>query len=150
MSLYYVSVDAIALTAATAKTVLEIATPSTADIRILEWWMDFDGVTASAVPVKVEMGRFSAAVTTATSITPAKLINTASPASGCTVKHTTSTEGAGTVSDLTINRRISPTTGFHYVAPLGNEMYVALSTFWRMRITAAAGVNVTVGVIWNE
>jgi hypothetical protein len=149
MSLYIASVDAIALVAATAKSVLEIATPSTADIRIVEWWVDFDGVSASAVPVKVEVGRFSAAVTTATTLTPGKYTNTAAPASGNTTKHSTTAEGAGTASDVII-KRISPTSGFHYVAPLGRELYVPVSGFWRMRLTAPAGVNATVGVIWEE
>lgn len=149
MSLYVASVDAVALVAATAKSVLEIATPATMDLRIVEWWVDFDGVSASAVPVKVEVGRFSAAVTTATTITPSKFTNTAAPASVSTTKHSTTAEGAGTATDVII-KRISPTSGFHYVAPLGRELYLPLSGFYRIRLTAAAIVNATVGVIWEE
>jgi hypothetical protein len=149
MGLYFGSVDAVALVAATAKTVLEIATPSTMDLKIVEWWVDFDGVTASAVPVKIEVGRFSAAVTTATSLTPSKYCNSASPASAATVKQGTTVEGAGTASDVII-KRISPTSGFHYVAPLGRELYMPVSTFFRIRLTAAAGVNAAFGAIWEE
>lgn len=146
--IYIVSVDAIALAAATAKTVFEMATPSTDRAQIKEWWVDFDGVSSTAVPVKIEVGRFSAAVTTATSITPSKL-DTADGASACTTKHSTSTEGAGTASDVAIHR-VSPTSGYHYVAPLGNEFVMATSAFYRIRLTAAATVNATFGVIWEE
>lgn len=149
MAIYELSVDAIALTAATAKTVLELGTGAQQRAKIKEWWYEFDGVTASAVPVKVELGRFSAAVTTASTVAGDKY----DPADGTATtvaKHTTTTEGAGTASGTPLCKRCPPTSGFHYVAPPGAEFVLAPSTFWRMRITAAATVNVTVGVIWEE
>jgi len=149
MALYWVSIDAIALTAATAKSVLELGTPTTDRAKIVEWWAEFDGVTAANTPVKVEVGRFSTGVTTATTVTAEK----ADPADGAAAtvaKHTTSTEGAGTVVGMPWNKRIPPTSGFHYVAPLGREVVLAVSTFWRMRLTAAQTVNATVGVVWEE
>lgn len=144
---FFLSVDAIALSAATAKSVLELGSGSANKVWIKEWWVDFDGVTATNAPVKVEVGRFSAAVTTATSASEKMDNNNGAPAT--TAKHSTSTEGAGTADDI-IFRRISPTSGFHYVAPLGGELVLAVSTFWRMRLTAAQTVNATVGVIWEE
>lgn len=147
MSDYFVSVDAIALAAATAKSVLELATDTNVRITIREWWVDFDGVSGANSPVKVEVGRFSAAVTTATSITPEKM-SPGDAASGVTAKHSTSTEGAGTADDVII-RRITPTGWFHYIAPEGHEMRMEVSTFWRMRLTAAQVVNATVGVLWS-
>lgn len=147
MSLYVVTVDALALAAATAKSVLELGTSSAVRIKIKEWWVEFDGVTATAVPVKVEVGRFSAAVTTAT--TASEKFDTADGANATTAKHSTSTEGAGTADDI-IFHRVSPTSGYHYVAPLGGEFVMPVSAFWRMRLTAAAIVNCTVGVIWEE
>lgn len=147
---FMVSVDAIALTAATAKTILEIATPSTGTAIPIEWWVEFDGVTASAVPVKIEVGRFSAAVTTATTITPSKLNYGGNAiASQATVKHTTTTEGAGTASDVEIHR-VSPTSGLYVQYPLGREWSLGASQFWRIRCTAAANVNVTFGIKWEE
>jgi anti-anti-sigma regulatory factor len=44
-ALYFLSVDAVALSAATAKSVLELGTTSAVRARIVEWWVDFDGVT---------------------------------------------------------------------------------------------------------
>jgi len=148
MALYWISVDAVALVGATAKSVLELGVPSTDRAKIVEWWVDFDGTTATNTPVKVEVGRFSAAVTTATTLAGFK-VDPADGTAAITAKHSTSTEGAGTASDV-INRRIPPTSGFHYVAPLGREVVLAVSTFWRMRLTAAQAVNATVGVMWEE
>lgn len=146
--LFVQSVDAVALSAATAKSVMELGVSANSRVRIKEWWVEFDGVTASAVPVKVEEGRFSAAVTTATTLTPAKM-DPGSAAAQAVFKHSTSTEGAGTASDVRIHR-ISPTSGYHYIAPLGQELVLAVSTFWRVRLTAAAAVNATFGLIFEE
>jgi hypothetical protein len=146
---YELSVDAIALSAATIKSVLELATPAGQRARICEFWVEFDGVSASAVPVKCEFGRYSAAVTTATTVAGDKY----DPADGTAVviaKHSTSTEGAGTAVGTPLVHRIPPTSGYHYVSPPGSELILAVSTFWRMRLTAAAVVNATVGVIWEE
>src|SRR5512139_2744495 len=143
------SVDAVALTAATAKSVLELGTSASCRIWIKEWWVEFDGVTASNTPVKVECGRFSAAVTTATTFTAGKF-DAADGTAATTAKHSTSTEGAGTIDNGSVIHRIPPTSGYHYVAPLGQELVVPVSGFWRMRLTAAQNVNATVGVVWFE
>lgn len=145
-----VSVDGIALVAATAKTILEIATGTTGYMVPLLWWVEFDGVSSTNTPVKVEVGRFSAAVTTATTITPYR-INDGGRAivSQCTVKHSTSTEGAGTASDVEIHR-VPPTGGLPWPENLGQEWVQGVSGFWRIRCTAAQAVNVTFGIRWAE
>lgn len=150
MALYVVTVDAIALAAATAKTIFEIGTPSTDRAKIKEWWVDFDGVSAAAIPGKVEVQRASAAVTTATTLAGDKY-DAADGAATAVTKHTTTTEGAGT---LTAGsgwlKRIHPQTGFHYQAPLGEELIIPVSAFFRIRCTFAAIVNVTFGFVWEE
>jgi hypothetical protein len=148
MALYFVSADAMALTAATAKSVFELGSSATDRCKIKEWWVEFDGVNAANTPVKVEVGRFSAAVTTATGATASKYDAADGTASG-TAKTNTTVEGAGTASDVFIHR-IPPTSGIYVQYPLGQELVVAVSTFFRVRCTAAAGVNVTVGVTWEE
>lgn len=148
--IYSVSVDGIALVAATAKTILEIATPATTGMVPLLWWVEFDGTTSSAVPVKVEIGRFSAAVTTATTVTPVRVNDgNRALASQSTVKHSTSTEGAGTATDVEIHR-VPPTSGLIMSENLGTEWVQGASGFWRIRCTAAAAVNATFGIRWTE
>jgi hypothetical protein len=150
MALYVVTVDAVALAAATAKTIFEIGTAATDRAKIVEWWVDFDGVTSNAVPVKVEAQRASAGVTTATTLAGDKL-DGGDGAASATTKHSTTTEGAGT---LTAGsgwlKRVHPQGGFHYQAPLGREVVIPLSAFFRIRCTAAAIVNATFGFIWEE
>jgi hypothetical protein len=149
MTYYVMSVDAVALTGGAAKSVLELGTSATCRIWIKEWWVEFDGVTAANTPVKVEAGRFSAGVTTATTFTAGKF-DAADGTPDTTAKHTTSTEGAGTIDAGSVIHRIPPTSGYHYVAPLGQELVLGVSSFWRMRLTAAQAVNATVGVLWFE
>lgn len=149
MTYYVMSVDAVALAAGTAKSVLELSSASTTRILIKEWWVEFDGVTSTAVPVKVEAGRFSAAVTTASAFTAGKF-DAADGTPDTTAKHTTSTEGAGTIDAGAVIHRVPPTSGYHYIAPLGQELTIAVSSFWRLRLTAAAIVNATCGVVWCE
>jgi hypothetical protein len=150
MPTFSTSTDAIALVAATAKSILEIATPASTGALIIGWWCEFDGVTASNVPVKLEVGRFSAAVTTATTATPSKMgYGQNALASQATVKNSTTAEGAGTFVDGEIHR-IPPTSGIYIQYPLGREWSLPASSFWRIRCTAAAGVNVTFGIQWAE
>lgn len=146
--IYSITVDAIALSAATAKTALELGTSSTDRAKLLAWWVEFDGASSSAVPVKVEAQRASAAVTTATTLTAEKN-DTAAPAASVTSKHSTSTEGAGTLSGGEIHR-VHPQGGFFREYVMGRELYIPVSAFWRLRLTAAATVNATVGAIWEE
>ena len=144
MAIYEFTIDGLALVAATPKTVLEIASGATDRVKIVSWWVEFDGATSTAVPVKVEVGRFSAVVTTATTITELKL-DPAEGAPAAVVKHSTTTEGAGTPETGIETHRIHPQGGMFVQAPLGREKVLAVSTFWRIRCTAAAGVNVTAG-----
>lgn len=149
MALYSIHIDALALVAATAKTVIELATSAANRAKVKEWWIDFDGVTATAIPVKCEIQRFSAAVTTATALAGDPLQG--EPAAESTAKHSTTVEGAGTATAGSgWIKRIPPTSGFHYIAVEGRELLLPVSAFARIRCTAAAGVNVTAGLVWEE
>jgi hypothetical protein len=144
------SVDQVALSANTAKTIAEIRTPTTTGIVPLSWWVEFDGTSSAATPVKVEIGRFSAAVTTITSFTPSKVnYGNNSLASQCTVGYNCTSEGAGSASDVEIHR-IPATSGLIWQESLGMEWTLGASAFWRIRCTAPAAVNATFGVRWTE
>lgn len=144
------SQDGIALVAATAKTILEIATSATGYMVPLLWWVEFDGTSSANTPVKVEIGRFSAAVTTATAITPYRINDGGrAVASTCTVKHSATVEGAGTATDAEIHR-VTPTSGLIWTESLGQEWVLGASAFWRIRCTAAQAVSVAFGCRWVE
>ena len=151
MALYSMSVDGIALVAATAKSIAELATGAADRARVVEWSVTFDGTSASAVPVKVEVGRFSAAVTTATTYSGGPGKNDAADGTaGVTAKHSTTVEGAGTADGSVEIYRVPPTGGFVMQYPLGREPVIGVSSFYRIRCTAPAGVNATFTLKWEE
>lgn len=150
MALYKQRFVDIALAAGVAKSVLELATAAQQKAKIVEVCVSFDGVTPANTPVKVEYGRFSLAVTTASAGAAGKLDDSGSGNASITPKFNTTVEGAGAIDDDASVIRVPPTGGFLYQAPLGREEAVGLSGFWRMRLTAAQIVNASGWVIWEE
>ncbi len=148
MALYSLTVNNVALAGATAKTLIELATPATDRAKIVQWWCEFDGTSATAVPVKIEVQRASAAVTTATTLAGEKN-DTADGTAAVIAKHSTTVEGTGTLNGGEIH--VVPPTGGIFIQYLpGRELILPVSAFWRLRATAPAGVNATFGVIWEE
>jgi hypothetical protein len=125
-----------------------LATPANCRARLVQWWVEFDGTNASAVPVDVEFQRASAAVTTATTLA-GNAMDLAEGASLIVTKHSTTVEGAGTLSGGETHR-VHPTSGLLMQYPLGREWVVPVNAFWRLRATAAAAVNATCGIQWEE
>ena len=148
--IFSISVDQTALTANTARTLVEVMTVAATGIIPVEWWVEFDGVTASATPVLVEVGIFSAQTTTGTATTPnlwsggERMIGSA-----CTCRTLITSEGSGTPS-IVDRHRIPPTSGLLYQVPLGLELAVGATQSFRIRATAAAACNATSGIKWSE
>lgn len=153
MALYTFSIDNVALVASTAKTVIELGTTANTRAKIIEWWVEAIGTKVNAEPIKIEVGRFSAAVTTATTGT-ASQDEPSDPPPDTVVKHSTTVEGAGSAESGIEIRRLHPqsrTTAARFSqALIGREYVLTVSTFWRIRVTAGEAVNVTVGVRWEE
>lgn len=143
---YRITVDAVALAAATAKTVLELATPSTRQAKIRRWWVNFDGVSASAVPGRVQLLRKTATIT-GTALTP-RPKDPGIPAALCTAKHTATAEG--TDGNIDEEHRVPPTSGYDYTYALGEEPILQVSEFIAIKCTFAAAVNVTAGIEFEE
>ena len=128
------------------KSLLEIAAPTNKAIKLIRWWIEFDGVTASAVPVLVQITAHTTTMT-GTALTLVKNKDTDITTIRSTAKHTSTSENAGTVTQLE-RHRIHPTSGFSYEYPQDREHEV--STFLRMRVTADATVNATCGIVVEE
>lgn len=141
---------AIALSAATAKTILNVINASNSLVRITEIGVFFDGVTSSAVPVLVELCRSTQA--------------TAGTSSSATIKQT---RGAARTVQATgaYNYTAEPTVlTFHrqwlvpafmgsliVQFPLGREPeQVASANGLAVRVTAPATVNVRGYVEFEE
>lgn len=148
----------VALVAATAKTVLQVATPSTTDILILGWSVSFDGASGTAVPVICQLVDTDVAASGLTSLTPDLYGNSQQPASLCVggaalTGHgggVTPTEGTITNAVALDQQHVHPQAGYGVFWPEGVRRRVAPSRFLRLRCQAPAGVNVIPEIYWAE
>lgn len=141
-------------TGSAIKTLLQIATPSTAEIKVIEWGISFDG-SAAATPIKVELLETDVAATGGTSLTPTKWGNPNGPVSLCVggtgaTNFSPSAEGSITAARIGDVQLIAPTNQYVKQFPLGREFMVGISKFLRIRVTAAATVNCYAYIIWEE
>jgi len=165
MALYFTANGAMpttaALTAVTTgtaiKTMLQIATPSTQAIKVVEWGISFDG-SAAAAPIKCELvdtGAINATVTAHVAAGVQPYDNASNPASSMTLGtaatgYTSSAEGTITVTRYGDLQYIAPTNQYVKQWPLGREFHVGVSRFLRVRVTAAAAVNCYCYIIFEE
>jgi len=135
---------AVALVAATAKTIIGAKAHANSGLQLKGWEVAFDGVTASAVPVLVEICYCTWATnspgTNSTSTTPRQKYGRALTA-GFTSGKTWTTEPTA----LTVMKELllSPNGGviaFQY--PLGTEPDCALAEGFAIRCNAPANVSV--------
>ena len=147
----------VALTAATTKTVLQLATPSTTDIRVLGWGVSFDAA-AAAQPGWCQLIVLSYAATV-TAMSPENWGNTLSPASLC-VSGTTASgynasgEGTPGTADAELDaQHVYPQSGYGVWfpdSPAGNQSRVAPSRFVRIRCKFPGAVNVLPWIVYGE
>lgn len=135
---------AVALSAATAKTVIGVKAHANSGLQVVGYKVEFDGVTASAVPVLVELGYCTWATnspgTNSTSTTPRQRSGRVLTA-GFTSGKTWTTEP--TVITVGHDFILTPNGGVVlYDFPLGTEPDSALAEGWVLRCTAPATVNV--------
>ena len=135
-----------ALTAATAKTMIEVTTTANVPCEWISCEIMFDGVTATAVPVKVDFCTY-AATGTGTAYTP-KRLGQAVGTSQSTVKVNDTVEP--TTPTLLFSWLVPPTSGIWYQWPLGRELFQNVSTVQGIRLTAPAGVNAVVNLTIEE
>lgn len=142
---------AVALTAATAKSILGVKAHANSGVDLKKFRVAFDGVTASAVPVLIELCYSTFATnspgTASTSVTPAQAYGRVL-AVGATAAKTWTTEP--TVLTVVEEFLLTPNGGvIFYDWPLGDTPDSALAEGFVIRCTAPATVNVR-GSIWWE
>lgn len=135
------------------KTLLQVATPATTNLTVVEWGISFDGSIA-ATPIKCELLQTDVAATV-TSLTPTIWGDPNSVASLCVggtsaTGYTGTAEGTITATRMFDVQLISPTNQYWKQFPLGREPEVPASKFLRIRVTAAATVNAYAYIIWEE
>lgn len=141
MDCYEASAQDVALSGGTAKTVLQLTTPSTIRARLSMIEISFDGVTAGNTPVLVQL-LYQTTAGTGTSLTPTP-VDSAAPASLVTAAKDFSAEpSAGTVLRPW---RITPYGGlWDYPWPENERPYIAISSRLALKLTAASSQPVNV------
>jgi hypothetical protein len=141
-------------TGAAIKTLLQVATPTTTPITIVEWGISFDG-SAAATPGIVELLQTDVAASGGTSLTPTLFDDPWAPPSLCIggaalTCFSPTTEGSITTVRTFDMQQIAPTNQYIKQFPLGREPQVPISKFLRIRVKFPATVNAICYVIWVE
>lgn len=130
----------VALSAATAKTILSVINAANALIRITELGVSFDGTSATAEPVTIELcSSTQATAGTTTSQSPVQLYGATR-----TVQATGARNYTAEPTVLTVIKRwlVHPQTGIEMQFPLGREPeQVVTADAICLRCTAPAAVN---------
>jgi hypothetical protein len=144
-------------TGTSIKTMLQVQTPSTQAIRVVAWSVSFSG-TAAGTPVVcelVETGSVAATVTAHVAAGVQPYSNASAPASLVTLGttatgYTSTSEGTVTATRTGDVQQVAPTNQYTFVWPLAREFYVPAGRNLRIRVTAAAAVNMLCSLIWDE
>ncbi|WP_239404645.1 hypothetical protein [Frankia sp. Cj3] len=145
---------AVALSAATAKTILFVTATANFGMDLKKFRVGFDGVTASAVPVLVELC-YNTAATNSTAGTNNTTVGTPNQVYGRSIT-AGFTGGYSCTSEPTVLTAIdrwtlTPNGGLViYDFPLGDTPDAAVSNGFALRCTAPAAVNVNATMWWER
>jgi hypothetical protein len=148
---YTVNTGTVALVAATAKTVLNVIAPASFGIVLVGFEVSFDGVTAAAAPVLVEVGQCSQGGAGTPAGSPPTPVQGRGQtiAHGCTISFNYSAEPTTIVPSY--DWWLDPYKGvFDRMWPLGRELEQTVSKGIVARLTAPAGVNCRVSMEWER
>jgi hypothetical protein len=150
MSLFSATADAMAVNTASLQTLLEVDQAASRFLILKQWSIEFDGVTASNTPVRVQLCQVTAASAAGTAVTPASM-KANQAAVGAAAKKLPGSEGTVTVLE---EHRIPPTSGLVLQYPLGEEPFIngaaASASGLSLRGQAAQAVNATAAMEWEE
>jgi len=141
-------------TSAALKTVLQVATPSTTDIRVHGWGISFDGIDPVAAPGQVTLIDTDVAATV-TSLTSELWESGFGQASLCIggaalTGYNASAEGTITASRILDVQNMHPQTGYGVWFPEGRRPSVRASRFLRIRTLFAVTINCAPWVCYEE
>lgn len=140
----------IALTAATAKTVVQLATSANHRIAVLGWGVFFDAVSVTAEPVQVRL-LIQTGAGTMSSLTPAP-VHAMSETLQTTCQHTATVEptNGGTSACVLDVLEVHPQSGYEIKFPPGHEIEIGASSYIGIECTAPAAVNVRAKIFFEE
>jgi len=137
----------VALSAAVARTVIQMVAPANHRVVLTGWGVYFDGTSANAEPVQVEIVLQTTAGTMS-ALTPAKKDTSLPETLLTTAQHSASAEP--TTTDVLDVIECHPQGGYEKAAPLMTEIVVGGGKRIGIRCTAPAGVNVRAKLEFEE
>lgn len=153
MRKYFIAWNAVALTANTALTIIELPTPANVEVEIVELYIGLDVTTAGSL--KVETGTFTT-TGTGTAATPQKWLGDRtidSAVTGAKVKDTVepTTFTQGTLGGTIFPGYLLPTPGvLPWQWPLMEGLTITESTNFGIRLTSTVSGNTLGYVAWKE
>lgn len=136
------------------KTLLQVATPSGTDIRVIAWGVSFDGVVVTDPPGQVTLIDVDVAASV-TTLTPTEYGSDDNQASLCVggasaTGYNASGEGTITGSRILGGEEIHPQTGYEVWIPERYQPRVKASRFLRIRALFSVSINSIPWILWQE
>lgn len=137
----------IALTAATAKTVIQLVAPSNHRVAITSWSVSFDGTSVTAEPVVIRVLRQTSAGTMS-ALTPVAMDGSVGETIQSTAQHTATAEP--TAGNVLLSMECHPQQGYKEFLPLGQEIILQGAGRVGIECTAPANVNCVACITFEE
>lgn len=140
------------------KTLMQLSTPSTAALEVVEWGISFDG-SAAATPGVCELVDTVAINATVTAYAAADITKLTQAASALATQLTLGSANSGFTSTvegtITATRQMDtqllpPTAPYIKQFPLERGPEVLASEFLRVRVTFGTAINALCYVVWAE
>jgi len=156
MRKFYIAWNSVALSAATAKTILELPSPANIELELAECFVGFDYASATPGSCVIETGTFTT-TGTGTAATPQKYTSPGGPidsaVSAAKVADTVEPSGfsQGTLGGALYPAIPIPLPGFWQIQwPLEEGLCVPESTNFALRLTSTVACNTRGWVAWKE
>ena len=136
------------------KTALQVATPSTTDIKIVAWGISCKGIVATDPAGEVTLIDTDVAATV-TTLTPEKWDSSFAQSSLCVggtsaTGYNASAEGSIAASTILDAQAVHPQGGYGVFFPEGRRPNVKISRFLRVRTLFTVSINVIPWILWEE
>lgn len=139
-----------------AKVAIQLATPSTISVRIVEWGVSFNG-TAAGSPAVCTLAQASAATTglTAHSTSTVLPVGDNPKTSSLTMGTGSTGYGAVAITTNTTERQfagalVGPMSQYEKQFPLGRDYVVSPSKYCQLRINTAAALTAIAYIVFEE
>ena len=141
-------------TSAAKKTLLQVATPSTTNIKVIGWGISFAGIVVTNPAGEVQLVEVNVAATV-TTLTPAKRGNADAQNSLCIggtalTGYNASAEGTITASRILDPQLVHPQAGYAIWFPERAPILVKASQFLRIRTDFSVDINAIPWIVWEE